>query len=625
MNRLIFIALLLFVNVAWSNQNNNQSNIQEEKVRLIVHVLDYLKKDYAGAVQKGKVVNPSEYSEQMDFANTVLDTAKELGAKDLAEKAKALQQVIAQKRDAKVVQGLVNQVRSEVDKVFKLVQVPSSWPSLQQGQKLFAANCSQCHGNGGTGDGAAGITLNPKPTNFTDVNGMASSTPAQIFNTLKLGIANTGMRAFTELSDEDQWALSFYVSSLRHPAPNGNDVADLSILEEVAQATDAELARKYPTLKLSAIRHVSFDKNVTGFIQKTRFHLAKARMLYDSGNPKDANTEAVKAYLEGIEPIEPRLKASDFNLVAKIESEMATLRESLKVQNNKTIIDATYKDVHETLNYIEKTLANSHLSTSVVFGTSAAIFLREGFEAVLIVLALLSVLRAIGGQTAIFWVHAGWLSALLLGLVFWFSSGYLLSMSGAQREMLEAGISLFAVAVLLYVGFWLHSQTEVDRWKKFLGTEMKRIVESKRFVGLFVLSFIGVFRESVETVLFLRAIVLEAAPGDHYAVGLGVLTAFIVILLLAWLLMRFSKRVPIRSLFIFCAVTVAVLAVILMGKGIHSLQEVGMLSITSTPFNWRFEILGIFPSWECWSAQVLTVATAVALWNLGSKPQLQTT
>ncbi|OQW54546.1 MAG: hypothetical protein A4S09_17460 [Proteobacteria bacterium SG_bin7] len=615
MNKIIFLFLILLSSFSFAK------NDDEEKVRLIVHVLDYLKKDYGGAVSGGKVINASEYSEQVDFANTIIATSRALKKDALTLKATELQKAISNKQDEKIIGRWVDDVRVEVDKVFKLVQVPSSWPSLQAGQKLFAGNCVSCHGIFGKGDGVAATGLNPPPTNFTDVAGMGSSTPAKVFNTLKLGINNTAMRAFSELSDDDLWALSFFVSSLRYPPTNGG--SDLSILPDVSQKTDQELAAKYPDVNLASIRHISFDKNVSGFLQTTRFHLNRALTAYDSDDLVSANTEAVKSYLEGIEPLEPRLRATDFGLVEKIESEMAVLREAFKKPNNKLQIIDAYKTVSLTVNNIESVLAGSHLSTPVVFGTSAAIFLREGFEAVLIILALLSVLRAIGGGRAIFWVHAGWLSALLLGVVFWFSSGFLLTMSGAQREVLEAGISLFAVVILLYMGFWLHSQTEVDRWKKFMGSEMKKIVESKRFVGLFMLSFIGVFRESFETVLFLRAIIIEAAPGDHYAVGLGVVTALVMILFLAWMLVRFSSRVPIRTLFIFCAVTVAVLAVILMGKGVHSLQEVGIVTVTSTPFNLRAEIVGLFPSWECWIAQTLTATVAVVLWSLGTRPVLQ--
>ncbi len=592
----------------------------EENVRLIIHVLDYLKKDYRGAVENGKVVNQYEYSEQVDFANTVVTTSKELRAAKLAEKAEELRKAIVSKRDDVLVRDLVDKVRNELDKNFRVIQAPSAWPSLEEGKKLFSANCVTCHGLTGAGDGAAGAGLNPPPTNFLDKQIMESSSPTRVFNTLKLGISNTPMRAFTELNDEQLWALSFFVTSLRHPFVAPQDTADLSLLEEVALRTDQELIEKYPQINLAAVRHISFDKTATGYIQMARFFLTRSQSAFAAGDFATANTEAVKAYLEGVEPLEPRLRASDFSIVAKVEERMAGLREAIKKQEDKAAFTQHYQTVQESLKEIESLLTNSHLSPAVVFGTSAAIFLREGFEAVLIILALLSVLRAIGGMRAIVWVHAGWIAAMLLGVVFWFFSGSLLNISGAQRETLEAVISLFAVIILLYMGFWLHSRTEVDRWKTFLGTEMKRIVEDKKFVGLFTLSFIGVFRESFETVLFLRAIAIETAPGEQYLVLWGVLTALVLILFLAWMLMRFTRLVPIRTLFVFCAVTVAVLAVILMGKGIHSLQEIGWMSVTSTPFNLRAEILGIFPTWECWIAQIVTVATAVLLWNVGSRP-----
>src|SRR4029078_5597917 len=116
----------------------------------------------------------NEDSEQVDFANTVLETSRGLNKPALMAKATELQKAIHSKRDKKTIGRLVDEVRVEVDKVFKLVQVPSAWPSLAVGQKLFAANCVSCHGNSGKGDGVAAAGLTPHPTNFADGHIMES-------------------------------------------------------------------------------------------------------------------------------------------------------------------------------------------------------------------------------------------------------------------------------------------------------------------------------------------------------------------------------------------------------------------------------------------------------------------
>ena len=191
-----------------------------------------------------------------------------------------------------------------------------------------------------------------------------------------------------------------------------------------------------------------------------------------------------------------------------------------------------------------------------------------------------------------------------------------MKMSGASREILEAGTSSLAVLILLYFGFWLHRQTEISRWKKFIQEKVQGAIENKNLLSLFSIAFISVFREAFETVLFIRALWFQTNLSGKNAIGLGLTSALVLIFIFSFLALRFSRKIPVRELFKFSSILTSVLASILAGKAIHSFQEAGLVNVTSLPWNIRFDTLGFYPTWQTISAQFLTVAIAFILINL---------
>ena len=249
------------------------------------------------------------------------------------------------------------------------------------------------------------------------------------------------------------------------------------------------------------------------------------------------------------------------------------------------------------------------------------------------VMALLGVIRAAGSRRAALWVDAGWISALALGGVAWAFSGYLLDVSGEGRETLEGWTSLVAVVVLLGVGFWLHSRTEIGRWNRFLKVKVRHALSddkaggsarTKGLLGLATIAFVAVFREALETVLFLRAIWLEGGSAARTAMTSGVVLTLALIIVGAWSVLRYSARLPVRKLFGASAVVMAGLAVILTGKGLHSLQETGALGVTTAYVPVHWDLVGVYPTWETLGPQALVLGLAAALWYLGRRPSAVT-
>ena len=192
-------------------------------------------------------------------------------------------------------------------------------------------------------------------------------------------------------------------------------------------------------------------------------------------------------------------------------------------------------------------------------------------------------------------------------------------MSGAQRELLEGSTSLVAVLVLIIVGFWLHKHSEIGRWTKFLKEKVQSAVDAKNLFGLASIAFLAVFREAFETVLFLRVLWFEADASAKSAMmtGTGVTIAFII--LSSWAAVKYSAKLPINRLFQLSAYIMAGLAFILTGKGVHSLQESGIVSVHHIMPYLRWELIGIYPSQETLLSQLAVLAIISTLWLQGRR------
>ena len=97
-----------------------------------------------------------------------------------------------------------------------LAAAPKRTPaSIEKGKGIYAIYCVACHGERGAGDGPTAQTLNPRPRNFATEKFKQGSKPGQVFNTISRGVPGTGMAPFKNLSDEEKWALAWYVLELK--------------------------------------------------------------------------------------------------------------------------------------------------------------------------------------------------------------------------------------------------------------------------------------------------------------------------------------------------------------------------------------------------------------------------
>ena len=620
-----FLILLLSLN-CFSGQAENAN------VRMMVHLLDYISADYSMAVQNGTVINEGEYGEMNEFINTVENMGASAPKKIQLEIAE-LKGLITEAAAVKEVSSKASFIKNSLVEHFRLTTAPKNWPSITKGKQLYDKNCQSCHGVKGMGDGLLSKGLNPQPTNFHSPDKANGISPFQAYNTIRLGVNNTAMRAFNELNDEDTWDLAFYVLSLPHQNQNiqstivQDKIQGEITLQALASQNNKELTSNlkldpdYPSL-ISALRLFPKDlaeKSQSDYLSKAEKLIRLSDEAYQQGNKDKARQLALSAYLDGIEPIEVKLSANDASFVGKLEGQLSKMRGAIENELDVPIVSEEARASLLLIQQARDVLEAKTFSSGLTFALSSTIILREGLEAFLVIITILGIIRALKLKGAASWIHGGWIAAIASGILMWWAANSLFTFSGAQREIMEGAIALFAVVILLYVGFWMHSKSEAGKWQAYVKNKIQKLASKENMIGLSVLSFIVVFREAFESVLFLSALSVEAGESHQLAFGGGIISAFIVLAILSVLLLRFSKKLPITQLFKYSAIIIAILAVVLAGKGIHALQEAGTIGISNTPFNLRIDLLGVYPTWQSLASQLLIITVIIFLWKIGNR------
>lgn len=583
-------------------------------------MLDYLAVDYAGAVHQGQVLSTSEYEEMREFARRARDKVDALPATPASAALHAQADQLVALIDGKATEAdVARQAHALANGLLQAYPVPTSptrAPDLARGATLYQAQCATCHGATGHGDGPAGLQLTPRPIDFTDQARADQRSALSLYEVITQGVADTPMVSYkTTLSDDDRWALAYYVGTLAYAdaSQRGAQAWQQDARARGAIASPSELARARVSELAEAVG-VDQARLIVGYLRAhpEALHqalegvpLARARLsasldAYRRGSTDEAQQFALSAYLDGIEPIEARLDARDSALRTRIETAMGAYRTSLSRSGNQDAVAARAHAIDGMLEQAHQLLTAAAASPAATFVGALTILVREGLEALLVVVALLAFLRKADRHDATRYVHAGWTLALLAGAITWGIASYAISISGASRELTEGLSSLFAAAVLLGVGLWMHQKSIGGRWQSYLKAKMATALDRKSAWFVFGLTFVSVYREVFETILFYTALWNE---GQGLWLLAGLATGAVLLAVIAWLLLRSSRRLPLGTFFSVSSAVIAVLAVVLTGKGVAALQEAGWTAVTTAPAP-SIDWLGIYPTWQSLLAQL---------------------
>lgn len=299
-----------------------------------------------------------------------------------------------------------------------------------------------------------------------------------------------------------------------------------------------------------------------------------------------------------------------------IEGDVSTRNGSLysKVESQVPVILAKGSEAkYQTeLKQIITQLAEINTSAGYSAIDAMLILLREGLEALLVVMALVSALRVANRPQGYKWVWSGVISGLVLSLVAAFALHRLFpsASSGTNREIIEGAVGIVAVLMILTIGAWLHSKSSLNAWQAYIKKHMNKALTTGSFISLFALSFLSVFREGAETILFYVGI-LPNISTESFALGVGI--AVILLAILAVVILKSSVKLPVPTMFKILTWVLYILGFKILGVSVHALQLTAVLPTTIIDILPNIEWLGFYATLQTIIAQLVYIALILLL------------
>lgn len=326
--------------------------------------------------------------------------------------------------------------------------------------------------------------------------------------------------------------------------------------------------------------------------------LKKALSQFEAGQNSEA-AATMKEFITIWPTIEGTVSTTNPSLYTKVESESPVI-----------MVKGHEKAYQEKLSSLISELSQIDTSTSYTAFDAMLILLREGIEALLIVMALVTTLKASKLRKGLKWVYSGALAGVLASLciAIILQLAFPAVTSGTNREIIEGAVGIFAVAMMILIGIWLHGKSSVKKWNSFMDSQMQMVTKTGSFISMFALSFLAVFREGAETILFYVGILPRITSFDFV---LGISLALIVLILIAFAMTKMSQFFLPHKVFFVLTWMIYALAFKMLGVSIHALQLTNMISNHIVPSLPTIDLLGFYPSWEVIGAQIVFLIVIV--------------
>lgn len=553
------------------------------------------------------------------------------------------------------------------------LDLPSRPIDLSRGRTSYEAKCVSCHGATGAGTAApAGAPKGtPPPPAIGQRETMRAVTPALTYRIVSVGVLGTAMAGWSaSMASDDRWDVVAYINSLRSTDDErgrgaaliekmcgvcGDTLAARSF-EWLAQHSDADIAAMLrngdaatglPNLQrinatdadaiVAALRHSAHVTptparavSAGAATDDARAHSRTVLRLLDdavlaarTGRQTDAADLAFDAYI-AFEPLETNVRMRDPGLVARLERQFADFHGALKA-NDLAAADVNRLAIEQAMPSVIALAAPSSTPWGKFF-ESFLIILREGFEAILVIGAVVAFLIKTGHRERLRDVWIGSVAGLGASLVLAVLLRTVLAAMPASREVVEGVTLLVAVVVLFSVSYWLLSKVESARWQQFIREKVNTALSNGGNFALAFVAFLAVFREGAETALFFQALITKNG-GALVPVAAGVGAGGITLAVIFSLFYRFGVRIPLRPFFAVTSGLLYWMALVFAGKGIKELQEGGVISRTRLAGFPQVEALGVYPTVETVLAQAVLIALLLfALWRaLGNAAEPDTT
>ena len=359
----------------------------------------------------------------------------------------------------------------------------------------------------------------------------------------------------------------------------------------------------------------SFDdlkKAISNFVEGTEVATTSSNLTLKDGI--DLLKKALTQFQAGQDSEAAATMKEFITIWPTIEGSVSTTNPSLynKVESESPVIMVKGKDseYQEKLSSLITELSQIDTSASYNAFDAMLILLREGVEALLIVMALVTTLKAAKMRKGLNWVYSGAFAGIVASLLI----AYILQIafpavtSGTNREIIEGAVGIFAVIMMILIGIWLHSKSSVKKWNTFMESQMQTVTKTGSFLSMFALSFLAVFREGAETILFYVGILPRISSFDFI---LGISLALLVLVVIAFVMNKASQFFLPHKVFFILTWMIYALAFKMTGVSIHALQLTNMIPNHLISGFASIDILGIYPSWESLAGQALFILVVI--------------
>ncbi|MEZ0268701.1 MAG: FTR1 family protein [Nitrososphaeraceae archaeon] len=352
-------------------------------------------------------------------------------------------------------------------------------------------------------------------------------------------------------------------------------------------------------------------------IDDIRIKLVDLLQQYKGGEYDEAFLTARSAYLDSYEGIEIPIRPINPDFTLDMEIKFAELRNLIQQHQPYDKIEAKIVEIRNGLDESERLVTGTgSIAPSLAFTTSFSIIFREGLESALIIGAILAYLDASRNARYKKHVYLGIVIAIIATVITWYVAQFIIGISGASRELIEAIAGISAVAVLFWVSFWILNKVETKKWIEFVKAKVWQATTTGSVMVFAMLSFFTVYREGFETVLFYQAMFSFAKNMETFVL-LGLVLGLAVIISVVFIIRKIGKKLPLRVLFGLTMAIGAYMSIAFIGNAIREFQEVGYISTTHLfgiiP---RLEInlatmTGIHPTLETTVAQIILLSVYV--------------
>lgn len=318
--------------------------------------------------------------------------------------------------------------------------------------------------------------------------------------------------------------------------------------------------------------------------------------------------QALQQFIIAWPNVESEISTRNGALYTKIEQKIPQYAGQLDEDNK--------DDIGSQLETLNQEIKSTISKTSYTFWDAALILLREGVEALLIIMALLTVTRKSEQTKASKWIVTGSVIGIVLSIALAFIFKAIFENLGSTRELTEGLVGIGSVILMVIVGIWLHSKSSLDSWQNFINKNMDKAMSAGSIVTFGLVAFLSVFREGAETIIFYLGIVGKIST---WSLILGIIVASVILALIAIFFNQITKWIPIHRLFFIMSLFIFILAFKILGVSIHTLQILNIVpqhTINHLPF---IDLIGFYPTYETLIPQLALVILVVIYYAMSKK------